>query len=135
VQKLNLNEDQIHKAREAASSIVMDVHDYIKERTTTSVERTVVRLFGVDGITEDGVPLPNVMVNQIYEAGQLGRGAAFWLANAVEYHQSPPQIIAEAVTTGKINLCRVPKQDEGKIRERIMGLAQQGIRKIDEKRA
>ncbi len=64
----------------------------------------------------------------------MGRGAAFWLANAVEYHQSPPQEIAEAVATGKINLCRVPKEDEGKVRERIMDLAEQGVHKIDEKR-
>ncbi len=132
--KLDLKESQIQKARSAAHGVVLDIYDYIKERTTTSVERTVVRLFGVDGTTEDGIPLPNVVVNKIFTAGKLGRGAAFWLANATLYHQSSPQEVAEGIAADKIQVCKVPVQDEGKIRARIMELALAGLHRIDVRR-
>lgn len=134
MKKLNLDENQIERARNAAKKIVSDIYNHIKDRTTTTVERTVARLFGIDGVTGEGIPLPNVVVDQVLGAGQLGRGIAYWLANAVEYYQVTVQEIAEQVAVGKINLCKVPFQEEGSVRERIIQLARYGVERIQVRR-
>jgi beta-lysine 5,6-aminomutase alpha subunit len=94
------------------------------------VERSILRLYGLDGANEYGVPLPNVVVDQIHKNDRLGAGVSYWVANAMEYHQIDLQELGEMVDQGKIDLTKVPKQDEGAVRDRIYTLAQSGIGKV-----
>ena len=63
--KLNLNLDLVKKAREIAKVIAADTQEFIDKHSTTSIERTVCRLLGIDGTDEFGVPLPNIIVDHI----------------------------------------------------------------------
>ncbi|MEW6624739.1 MAG: lysine 5,6-aminomutase subunit alpha [Bacillota bacterium] len=128
--KLGIDPVKVHRARLAAERIANDIQLHIDRRTTTAVERATLRLMGIDGATEVGIPLPNVVVDQVLQDGRLGMGIAFWLANAVIYYQVSPQEAAEQVALGKIELTRVPIQDEGALREEIQKLAQYGLDKI-----
>ena len=80
--KLNLDQKLIHSSRNAAKVIADDVQKFIDEHTTTSTERTIARLLGVDGVDEIDKPLPNVLIDNIKEGGGLERGIAYWLGNA-----------------------------------------------------
>ncbi|MBP7279456.1 MAG: D-lysine 5,6-aminomutase subunit alpha, partial [Sedimentibacter sp.] len=80
--KLNLNPHLIESARIAARNIADDVQKFIDKNTTVTVERTIARLMGVDGVDEIEKPLPNVLIDSIKEGGGLSRGAAFWIGNA-----------------------------------------------------
>ena len=66
--KLNLDFSIVSKARESAKNVALDTQKFIDQHTTSTIERTVCRLFGIDGVDEFDVPLPNIVVDSIKEA-------------------------------------------------------------------
>jgi len=69
--KLNLDLLLVEKARELAKKIALDTQEFINKHTTTTIERTVCRLLGIDGVDEFDVPFPNLIVNNILEGNNL----------------------------------------------------------------
>lgn len=128
--KLNLDQQLIQSSRNAAKNIAEDVQKLIDEHTTTSTERTITRLLGIDGIDEIERPLPNLVVDNIKEGGGLSRGAAYWIGNAVINTGLKPQEIAEKISIGEIDITRIPAGDEGKIKETIFAMAKETVDKI-----
>ncbi len=126
--KLALDPGLVESCRAAAARIAADVAEQTAGMTTVSVERTVARLFGVDGASDLGAPLPNVLVEHVRSRGGLGRGVAYWIANGLldsESTRNPParedaQAIADAVEEGDLDLCALPLAPEGAIRERAL---------------
>jgi beta-lysine 5,6-aminomutase alpha subunit len=118
--KLDLDPGLVSACREAAAQITGDVAAEIAGKTSVSVERTVTRLLGVDGANDLDVPLPNVLVDHVRDRGELGRGIAYWLGNALLADESrSPQALAEAVDAGELDLCGLPRAEEGAIHGRI----------------
>ncbi|HWQ10197.1 MAG TPA: lysine 5,6-aminomutase subunit alpha [Holophaga sp.] len=79
--KLALPQERIDRARELAKRIVSPVQDFIAEHTTVTVERATLRLAGADGADPDGVPVPNLVVDQL--KGHLENGAITYYVNAL----------------------------------------------------
>ena len=69
--KLNLDQGKIARGRELAAIIVSQVRRHIDTHTTVSVERAVLRLLGIDGVDETGVPLVNPVVAALQREGVL----------------------------------------------------------------
>ncbi|MCL2028493.1 MAG: D-lysine 5,6-aminomutase subunit alpha, partial [Bacteroidales bacterium] len=69
--KLNLDFSKVTHAKQSAQRIATDVQHFVDGYTTVAVERTLCRLIGIDGVDENLVPLPNVVVEAIHEAGRL----------------------------------------------------------------
>ncbi|QSX05261.1 lysine 5,6-aminomutase subunit alpha [Sedimentibacter sp. zth1] len=128
--KLNLNSQVIESARNAAANIAQNVQDFIDVHTTVTVERTVVRLLGVDGTDDMEIPLPNVIVDNIVEGGGLSRGAAFWIGNAMLQTKLSPQEIAKKISIGEIDITKLPIADNKEIFDVIYPLAQKTVEKI-----
>lgn len=128
--KLNLDQQLIENSRKAAGNIAEDVQTFIDEHTTTSTERTIVRLLGIDGVDEIEKPLPNVVVDNIQEGGGLSRGAAYWIGNAVVNTGLTPQEIAEKIAVGEIDITKVPVGDEEEIKATIFKMAKESVDKI-----
>jgi beta-lysine 5,6-aminomutase alpha subunit len=131
---LQIDTTKVARARDAARNITFEIQKFITGHTTTTTERTILRLLGIDGINEDGVPLPNVVVDNIVAGGGLARGAAYWLGNAMLYHGLAAQEVAEAVARGAIDLCKVPQRDAGDIRDHIDRLAVDACNRITDNR-
>lgn len=74
--RLHLDQRQIDRARESARRIAGAVRAQMEPYTTTSVERATLRLLGVDGVDENGVPLPNRLVEHLQAEDLLAHGAA-----------------------------------------------------------
>lgn len=111
--KLYLDESLIARGRAAASQIADAVSAFIAQRTTVAVERTVLRLFGVDGVNAEGVPLPNVIVEELQTAGLLAEGVARTFVNAMVQTNLSAQALAEAIAGGTVQmdtLTRLPDQ-------------------------
>ena len=102
--KLNLDQIKIDGARQAAGKIADQLHAWINDYTTTTIERAVARLLGVDGVDDFGVPLPNVLVDKLHQAGLLDRGFAPWLARAILDTGKTVQEIADAVGKGELDV-------------------------------
>ncbi|HCX62676.1 lysine 5,6-aminomutase subunit alpha [Sedimentibacter sp.] len=133
--KLNLNPELIDSARSAAGRIAENVQLFIDKNTTVTVERTIARLMGVDGVDEIDKPLPNVVVDSIKEGGGLSRGIAFWLGNAMVQTGKTPQEIAEGVSAGEIDITRLPIADENKIMEAVYKTAEKMVDRIRNNKA
>src|SRR5580700_5282591 len=102
--KLDLDPGVVAACRQAAKQIAEQVAERIAGRTTVSVERSIVRMLGVDGANDLEAPLPNVLVEHVHQGGGLGRGIAYWLGNAMLQTGRSPQQIAEAVDAGGLDL-------------------------------
>ncbi|MGD9568103.1 MAG: lysine 5,6-aminomutase subunit alpha [Sedimentibacter sp.] len=133
--KLNLNPKLIDSARLAAKNIAEQTQQFIDKNTTVTVERTVARLMGVDGVDEIDKPLPNVLIDSIKEGGGLARGVAFWLGNAMVNTNKTPQEIAEAVSAGELNITKLPIANEEKILEAVYETANQMVERIKNNKA
>jgi beta-lysine 5,6-aminomutase alpha subunit len=108
--KLDLDPGVIAECRQAASAIAAQVAEQIAGKTTVSVERTITRLLGVDGANELEAPLPNVLVDHVRDQGELGKGIAYWLGNALLADASAtPQSIAQDVDRGDLDLTNLPR--------------------------
>ena len=55
-QLLVLDNEKVQKARQLAQAIAQKVQEDIYRHTTVSVERTVARLFGIDGTNHEDIP-------------------------------------------------------------------------------
>jgi beta-lysine 5,6-aminomutase alpha subunit len=118
--KLDLDPGVVSACREAATQIADDVTRELAGKTTVSVERTLTRLLGVDGVDDLDVPLPNVLVDHIQAGGGLGMGVAHWLGNAMLHTDRSPAEIARAVSNSELDLCALPAAEEEAIRRRIL---------------
>ncbi|MBQ5438951.1 MAG: D-lysine 5,6-aminomutase subunit alpha, partial [Bacteroidales bacterium] len=123
--KLGLDQRKVDRARQLARTIAEDVQSFADGYTTVAVERTICRLLGIDGVDENQVPLPNVVVDSLKDAGVLGQGVMFYMGNAMVATGKTPQEIAEAVSAGTLDLVKVPvasqKQAEEALRPVILG--------------
>ena len=128
--KLNLNTELVDKARASARRIAEDTQDFIDLHTTVTVERTVCRLLGIDGVNELEVPLPNVVVDHLVDKGLLAGGAAYYIGNAVADTGMAPQQIAEAIDAGSLDLSAVAAHSIDEIRNAIMPIANATVERI-----
>jgi beta-lysine 5,6-aminomutase alpha subunit len=132
--KLNLDESTIARGRQLAGRIVTQVQEHIDAHSTVAVERAVLRLLGIDGVDQAGVPLVNGVVEQLHHAGVLGKGGLYWLANAMLQLKRSPQQIAEAVVGGLIILEQLPQKSAEEIAKFADNLAAAALHNIDLRR-
>jgi beta-lysine 5,6-aminomutase alpha subunit len=88
--QLFVDADLIEKARGLADRVAGQIQARIDENTTVSVERTVLRFFGIEGTGNSGAPMANLIVDRLQQAGVLGKGAAWWLGRALYGGASDP---------------------------------------------
>lgn len=130
--KVNLDFEIVEKARKSARNIVAEVQEFIDKNTTVSVERTILRLLGVDGVDEFGVPLPNIVVDSIKNSndGSLGMGVAYYMGNAMINTDLTPQEIAEKVSNGDLDLCKIKEHDVFDVKLKINDIAKKSVQQI-----
>jgi len=132
--ELILDEQRIQRARDAAYRIASDVMVEIEKNTTTAVERAVLRLFGVEGITPEGVPWVNVIVDRLVAQGLLGKGAAYWVANAHVVEGIPVSEVTERIVADEMDPAALPRAEDQQVREALQRLALEGLESIDRAR-
>ncbi|MDY0317366.1 MAG: lysine 5,6-aminomutase subunit alpha [Candidatus Izemoplasmatales bacterium] len=113
--KLNLNKDQINSCRIYASKIADNVQSFIDKHTTLSVERTVLRLLGVDGIDDFSVPLPNKMVDDVVKNGNINKGISVYIASALKATGLTMNEFIDMYLNEKISLCDFDLIEDKKI--------------------
>ncbi len=106
--KLGLNFDQVDDAKRLAKNIAEQIQQFVDGYTTVTVERTLCRLMGIDGVDENEVPLPNRVVDSLLDKGVLNQGVLYYLGNAILETDKSPQEIAEAVSGGQLDITTLP---------------------------
>ena len=101
---LSLDQKQIERVKGSAYDIAEGIQKHIDSHSSVSVERTVLRLYGVDGTTEDGTPLPNKIVDQIQEEEGLGKGVSAFFSKAMLLSGRDAQVTAELLSQGQLDV-------------------------------
>jgi beta-lysine 5,6-aminomutase alpha subunit len=118
----------ISRSREVAQEIIEPIFELIRRNTTVSVERTVLRLFGMSDAGPNGVPLPNLMTDRLRAAGVLNRGAAYWYGRALHAGARSPLDAVEriaALPAGRLG--PLPAEVEGNLREEVRREARSAV--------
>lgn len=129
--KLGLDFDKVDKAKGFAKQIADGVQQFVNKHTTVAVERTLCRLLGIDGVDVHDVPLPNLVVNQIQEAGLLSQGVVYYLGNAILETGLKPQEIAEKIANGELDITRLPIHSNEEIHKAIAPYVDQTMERIN----
>ena len=135
-EKLGLPGDRIARARELAASIAAPIQKFIDGHTTVTVERATLRLAGADGADRDGVPVPNLVVDQLRAAdpARLEGGALAWYVNALLKTGGTPAELDAHIAEGY----RVADQalgDREAIRRKADELVRDGLGRVARNRA
>ena len=77
MQPLPIDQRVVDECRQLAAQIAEGVHRFIDAHTTSAIERTVLRAYGVDGADNEGVPLVNICVERYLKSGR-GIATPFW---------------------------------------------------------
>ncbi|MFO7785089.1 MAG: lysine 5,6-aminomutase subunit alpha TIM-barrel domain-containing protein [Thermodesulfobacteriota bacterium] len=133
--ELNLSEAEVGRAREAAARIAADTLAEIEGKTTVAVERAVLRLLGVEGVTQDGVPWSNVVVDDLLSRDLLDKGAAVWFVRARTADGGSPEDTARRMVRGEVDYGSLPRVEPEDLRGRMRSLAREGLDRIDRSRS
>src|SRR5450432_4053567 len=74
--KLGLDQAVVREARALAQAAGQPIVELARTHTTVSVERAVLRLAGLDGADEDGMPWVNRLVEAVRDSAGLEHGVA-----------------------------------------------------------
>jgi beta-lysine 5,6-aminomutase alpha subunit len=129
--KLGLPEEKIARARDLAVSITKPVMDFIEGHTTVAVERASLRLLGADGADANGVPVPNIVVDQLRD--RLEGGAVRWYVNALLRTGHAPEELNTKIANG-LSIVDYPLGDPTTIETRAGQLVTQYLGRIESNR-
>src|SRR5678815_5350100 len=98
MQPLPIDPSIVDDCRRLAAEIAEGVHRFIDAHTSVSIERTVLRAYGIDGADAEGVPLVNACVERYWQSA--GQGIATFLGRALAKGAADPQQAAEQLAWG-----------------------------------
>ena len=104
--KLDLDPDLAARARALARAAGEPIVDLARAHTTTSVERAVLRLAGLNGADPDGRPWANHVVDTVRDQVGLEHGVALPVWDALREH-GDLHALAAAVLRGEVRF-RIP---------------------------
>ncbi|MDP1920453.1 MAG: lysine 5,6-aminomutase subunit alpha [Myxococcales bacterium] len=131
---LFITDEQIARARALARDITDPTFELISKNTTISVERTVLRWFGVDGVGNLGAPLVNLMVDRLKAAGVLNKGAAYWYGRALRMGASSPLDAVERLTAAPLETLQpLAADEEAKLRADVRAEAEAMVRELKDR--
>ena len=128
--KLGLDFSQVAVAKQLAKQIADQVQEFVDGYTTVTVERTLCRLIGIDGIDENEVPLPNRVVDALLEAGVLNQGVLYFMGNAILETGATPQEIAERISRNELNVTALPLHPIADIQKAVQPYIEQCLTRI-----
>ncbi|MBX5480666.1 MAG: lysine 5,6-aminomutase subunit alpha [Myxococcaceae bacterium] len=127
-----IDDAEIERARQLAHEITTPVLEVIHRHTTVSIERTVLRLLGLAGAGPRGVPLANLMVDRLKEAGVINKGAAYWYGRALLMGATSPVDAVERLTAAPIEkLPALSVEEEGKLKDLVRKEIAQAVRELE----
>src|SRR5437763_477305 len=134
--KLNLDPALAAQARELARLAGQPVTDLARTHTTVSVERAVLRLGGLDGADEDGMPWVNRLADAVREATGLEHGVALPAWDAMVTGGYPDLRTLAIDASAGLAKFRLPMgADASTAREHATRSVKKGLDLIDARRA
>lgn len=131
--ELHIDRRLVDAARELAAAIVAPVSEFIAAHSTVSVERSVLRLLGVDGVGPEEAPIPNLIVDGLDEH-ERSRGAAAAFGRALAQTGLEPRALGDELAAGKLRLADFSDVPEQAAREVVRRFARRALDHIAARR-
>ncbi len=128
--RITIDQSKVKAAREAAKAIAKETNAALAPYSTVTVERAIARLFGIDGVNEGEVPLPNLLVEDLQNQELLESGVAYQLGRAAIGAKLSPQETAEKVMRGEMNWHSLPAVDDFALGLWLKDEAEKAVAKI-----
>lgn len=128
--KLGLDPGLVAACREAATTIAAGVKEEIAGKTTVSVERTVLRLLGLERADDSEVPLANIVVDHVLERGELGRGIGYWAGNATIQTGLGLEELALTTAAGELDPCALPTAEDEAVHHHMVSACEEQLARI-----
>ncbi len=100
--QIPIKKRQVGELKKLAKTIADQVRGFIEKHSTVSIERAVLRLFGVNGVDENQTPLPNRIVDIWKESCDISSGISRSYAKAMLESKRDVQTTATLISEGKI---------------------------------
>jgi beta-lysine 5,6-aminomutase alpha subunit len=132
--ELRIDRDCVDRCRQLSAAIADPIEDFIAAHSTVSVERAILRLLGVDGITPDEIPLPNAVVDSL-TPNELGRGIALPFGKALAETGLQPGALAQALSGGEHSLAQFAQTPDHAARGALRPYVEAALGRIAAQRA
>jgi len=132
--KLSLNQKTIDSARFHAGKIADSIQSFIDIHSTVTVERAVCRLFGLSGVDKEGVPVSNILVDELKDRGLLFRGAARFIGEASASLGVLPNELEKHILDGSLPFSDIQNQDPKAVKDLLFAEAKKTVSVISENR-
>jgi beta-lysine 5,6-aminomutase alpha subunit len=130
--KLGLDRTRIRRCRALAQTIVNALLPDITSRSTDSIERAVLRFWGIEGQLKGGIPIVNAVVERLHQAGRLTGGAAVPVAALVTQTGGTVSQVCYELALGKLAWPAEQECFQSATRETITQLSQQAMRELEQ---
>jgi beta-lysine 5,6-aminomutase alpha subunit len=127
VPDLHLDRAQVDRCRALADRITAPVLEFVGRHTTVSIERTVLRLFGLHDAGPRGVPLVNMAVDALHEKKLLHRGAAYWMGYVMRRGAADPLAVVERMAALPADPEPLPEAEEQALVAEMRAEARAGV--------
>ncbi len=128
---LFLEEKEIVYAKSIAERISKKVYDEIKDFSTTSIERGILRLLDISGVNDDQIPIVNLFVDKLKKENLLSKGVVFILSNGLlKYPSLSPSQFVDAVLKDEIKLNGIKFFEKDSVLKKVKELIQEAKEKI-----
>ena len=132
--KLGIDFNKVARGKQLAKNISDEVENFAKDYSTVTCERTICRLLGIDGVDENEVPLPNVVVDFVKDKGRLNDGIMYIMGNAVAQLKLSPNEIAQQIAEGKLDITTLPIVEQKQARESLQPYMEASLQQIINRR-
>lgn len=132
--KLNIAPEKIAKARGYAKQIAGSFDWLFNGYSSVAIERTILRLMGMDGAIEGGEPIPNIVVDHLKAKNILNRGVAYWVVNAMVAKNISVQEVGDAVSRGQLDLSQVTKADNKQVLAKLDEIVTKSLKHVKAQR-
>lgn len=124
--------DIVAECRELARAIAAPVQRYIDRHSTVSIERAVLRAFGIEDAIH-GMPLVNLIVDDLPKE-KIKQGISYWFGRALAAARKNPHELAFALAKKEMSFDNLPDVPFENIKQAISPLVAGAIKKIDDAR-
>lgn len=122
--------DSVAECRRLATDIVRPVQSYIDRHSTVSIERAVLRAFGIEEAWQE-MPLVNLIVDRLPK-DKLRDGIAPLFGRALVATGKKPRELALAIAKDEVSLEKIPNVPFEKVRHAVESLARRAVERLDQ---
>ena len=131
--ELRIDRAAVARCRKSAAAIADPVESFIDRHSTVSLERSILRLLGVDGVGPDDAPVPNIVVESLSQSERSG-GVATAFGRALAKTDLVPFELGKRIAAGSIDLASFAGVSREAAREVVIKHARKGLERVQARR-